>query len=104
MKINPILCAGNAEGGGYPNYTQLIKIPLNTTYTCPDDGWVVVLRLYSPSSGGGVSINGSSVLWVTAKTYACGGIYPVKKGDIVRTSNISTDTDICKLGFLYNRD
>lgn len=79
----------------FPDYDNSTLITNNTTYTVPNDGYVIGRRVLTSAAGSIITIN-SLVVYTTATTGTdLGGvIYPVKKGDIVKLTNLASNSTI----------
>lgn len=75
----------------FPNYGGAVTITLNSTYTAPSDGYVLLSRVIMTGAGAALTINGTGVYTANSSNVDLGGtIYPVKKGDIIVTAKLDT--------------
>ena len=75
----------------FPNYASAAVITLNSTYTAPSDGYVLLARIIMTGAGAALTINGMDVYLANNPNVDLGGaIYPIKKGDITVTARLDT--------------
>lgn len=82
----------------FPNYDTGAVITLNSTYTAPSDGYVLLLRVIMTGAATALTINGAGVYSANNPNVDLGGaIYPVKKGDIIVTAGLDSSSRVCFL-------
>lgn len=74
----------------YANAVDNISITRSATYTCPSDGYILVL-LMPASTNGNIEVNGKKIVIATTGSYGtvCRGItpfFPVSKGDVISST------------------
>ena len=79
----------------FPNYNGARTITLNSTYTAPSDGYVLLRRVIMTGSGAALTINGVSVYAANNPNTDLGGcMYPVRKDDTIVTSSLSSNSSV----------
>ncbi len=90
-----------ANKSPYPDYNNIVNVPPNTTYTCPEDGFIMPVRIFVATTGGSnLLINGQLLYGFSAGVEFGGSPFPVRAGDVVLSQRLETTSRIL---FLKNR-
>lgn len=75
----------------YANAVDNISITRSATYTCPSDGYILLLNIAINNNGNILQVNGKKIVIATTGSYGtvCRGItpfFPVSKGDVISST------------------